>query len=177
MKVPIKLQRVKIKLLVLDVDGVLTDGKLYISATGIESKAFNVRDGLGLKLLLKAGFEVAIISGRNSRAVRHRMRDLGIKHLYLGVENKIMALKKLQNKLRLSAKNISYIGDDLLDLPVMKQVGFSVAVYDAIPEVRRNADYITTAIGGNGAVREVCDLLILALEQGKILEKSKKCSQ
>ena len=150
----------KIKLLILDVDGVLTDGKLYYSNAGVETKAFYIRDGLGLKLLLKNKMEVAIISSRKSKATQNRMDDLGIKHVYLGAADKIKPFTQLKKNLRLKNENIAYIGDDLPDIPVMQKVGFSIAVADAAPEVLELADHILKNKGGEGAVREACELLI-----------------
>ena len=160
MKIPKKLKNLKIKLLILDVDGVLTDGKLYFSDNGIEIKSFNIKDGLGLKLLLRHGIEVAVISGRKSIATKNRMHELGIKHVYLGIDDKIKTFDHLKKKLLLKNKNIACMGDDLPDTPLMQKVGFSIAVKDAVPKVRALADYITKATGGNGAVRETCELLL-----------------
>ena len=159
MKILKKLKNLKIKLLILDVDGVLTDGKLYYSDSGIETKSFDVKDGLGLKLLLKRGVEIAIISGRKSIATKNRMRDLGIKHVYLGISDKTIVFNRLKKNLGIKNENIACVGDDLPDFPLMQEVGFSIAVKDAVPKVCAIADYITKATGGNGAVREVCELL------------------
>lgn len=155
-----KLKKLKIKLLILDVDGVLTDGKLYFSDNGIETKSFHIRDGVGLKLLLKNKIEIAIISGRKSQATLKRMHELGIKHVYLGVVDKTKPFMQLKKKLRLNNEDIAAMGDDLPDLTLMHQVGFKIAVADAAPEVRKIADYVTKNIGGNGAVREACELII-----------------
>ncbi|EKE00709.1 MAG: hypothetical protein ACD_21C00285G0003 [uncultured bacterium] len=149
-----------IKLLILDVDGVLTDGKLYISDTGIESKSFHVQDGLGLKLLLDNAVDVAVISGRKSNATKKRLRDLGIKHAYYGVEDKTKPFNGLKKKLRIKNENIACMGDDLPDLPIMQQVGFSIAVANAVSKIRKAANYITKNKGGDGAVREACDLIL-----------------
>lgn len=149
-----------IKLLILDVDGVLTDGKIYISDTGIESKCFNIQDGLGLKLLLKNGIKIAVISGRKSPATKKRLLDLGIKHSYFGVTEKLKAFNTLKKQLRIKNENIACMGDDLPDLPIMQQVAFSVAVANAVQEVRKLADYVTKTKGGEGAVREVCDIFL-----------------
>ena len=155
-----KLKNINIKLLILDVDGVLTDGKIYFSDNGMETKSFDVRDGIGLKLLLNNKIEVAIISGRKSKATANRMRDLGIKHVYLGISDKILPFNKLKKKLNLKNENVAYIGDDIPDLSIMQTVGFSIAVADATPKVLAIADYITKAKGGNGAVREACEIII-----------------
>jgi len=149
-----------IKLLILDVDGVLTDGKIYISDDGIESKSFNVQDGLGLKLLLANSIELAIITGRKSNATVKRMKELGIKHTYYKIKDKTKPFNALKKKLRLKDENIAYMGDDLPDLPIIQQVGFGVAVANAVLKVRRAADYVTKAKGGDGAVREVCEIIL-----------------
>jgi 3-deoxy-D-manno-octulosonate 8-phosphate phosphatase (KDO 8-P phosphatase) len=162
MKATKKLKNLNIKLLILDVDGVLTDGKIYYSDDGLETKSFHVRDGIGLKLLLKNQIEIAIISGRKSQATTNRMRDLGIKHVYLGTQDKIKPFNQLKKKLHLKNENIAYMGDDLPDLPIMQQVGFSIAVADAISEVRALADHTTKLKGGKGAVREACELILAA---------------
>ena len=155
-----KLKKLNIKLLILDVDGVLTDGKLYFSDRGVEMKSFNVRDGLGLKLLLQHGIEIAVISGRKSPATNKRLQELGIDYVYLGCADKDVPFKQLKKKLHLENKEIACVGDDLPDLLLMQQAGFSFAVADAVPKVIMNADYVTSATGGNGAVREVCELLL-----------------
>lgn len=155
-----KLKKLKIKLLILDVDGVLTDGKLYFSDNGVETKSFHIQDGVGLKLLLKNKIEIAIISGRKSQATLKRMRELGIKHVYLGIADKSQPFMQLKKKLRLNNEDIAAMGDDLPDLTLMHQVGFKIAVADAAPAVRKIADYITKNMGGNGAVREACELIL-----------------
>ncbi len=151
-----------IKLFILDVDGVLTNGKLYFTDDGMEIKSFDIKDGLGLKLLLKYGIEIAVISGRKSIATKNRMSELGIKHVYLGNEDKVKVFNQLKKKLHLKNENIAAIGDDLPDLPLMQQAGFSIAVKDAVPRVRALANYVTKNTGGNGAVREACELLLSA---------------
>ncbi|MEI8055290.1 MAG: HAD hydrolase family protein [bacterium] len=155
-----KLKHLNIKLLILDVDGVLTNGKIYISDNGMETKKFNVQDGLGLKLLLNNAIDIAVISGRKSNATKIRMRELGIKYAYFGVTDKTKVFELLKKKLRLKNKNIACIGDDLPDLPIMQQAGFSIAVANAVPEVHKAANYTTKNKGGNGAVREVCDMIL-----------------
>lgn len=149
-----------IKLLVLDVDGVLTDGKLYIADDGSETKSFHVQDGLGLKYLLDKAIAVAVISGRKSTATMKRIEELGIKYAYYGVMNKIEPFQALQQQLHLQNENIACIGDDLPDLPIIQTAGFGVAVANAVLKVRQAADYITKAKGGEGAVREVCDIIL-----------------
>lgn len=160
MKIHKKIDLTNIKLLILDVDGVLTNGKIYISDDGTETKCFNIQDGLGLKLLLENSIEVAVISGRKSNATKKRLRELGIKYGYFGIADKIKIFNELKKKLCLTDENIASIGDDLPDLPIMQQVGFSVAVANAVDEVYKIADYITLNKGGDGAVREVCDIIL-----------------
>ncbi|MBW1838361.1 MAG: HAD family hydrolase [Deltaproteobacteria bacterium] len=149
-----------IKLLILDVDGVLTDGKIIYNDRGEEIKAFHVRDGHGLKLLMRAGIGIALITGRKSKVVLHRARDLGIKNVYQRVTNKIEVYEKILKGEKLKDENVGFVGDDLVDIPVLKRVGFSAAVGDAIPEVRAVADYVASKKGGEGAVREICELLL-----------------
>ena len=151
-----------IRLLVLDVDGVLTDGRLYFGARGEVMKAFHVRDGHGIKQLQQAGVAVAVISGRRSAAVMRRCRELGIRHLIQGVEDKLAAFRGLTMRLKVQPAQCACIGDDVPDLPLMRTVGLSFAVCDAHPSARRAADRRTQLPGGCGAVREVCDLLLRA---------------
>jgi len=155
-----------IRLLICDVDGVLSDGLIYQGNQGEELKAFNVRDGYGIRCLLTAGIEVAIITGRSAKLVADRCQTLGINHLYQGQSDKLLAFESLLGKLSLTADQVAYIGDDLIDWPVMARVGLSVAVADAHPLLLPRADYVTHINGGRGAVREVCDLVLLA--QGKL---------
>ncbi len=156
----------QIRLLICDVDGVLSDGLIYQGNQGEELKAFSVRDGYGIRCLLTAGIEVAIITGRSAKLVEDRCQTLGITHLYQGQSDKLLAFEALLSKLSLTADRVAYIGDDLIDWPVMAQVGLSVAVADAHPLLLPKADYVTRIAGGRGAVREVCDLVLLA--QGKL---------
>lgn len=151
-----------IKLLILDVDGVLTDGRLYFTPDGQELKVFNTLDGHGIKQLQKSGVAVAIITGRQSPAVEKRARDLGIAHCYQGQENKRIPFEDLLNKLTLSLSEIAYAGDDLPDLPIMQKVGLSIAVANAHATVIKHAHMTTQARGGEGAVREICDLIMHA---------------
>lgn len=151
-----------IKLLILDVDGVLTDGKIMYTDRGEEIKAFDVKDGHGVKLLLRSGTEVALVTGRESQVVLHRARDLGIEQVYQKVTNKIEIYEKILREKNLSDKDVGFIGDDLVDIPVLKRVGFSATVQDAIPEVKEMVDYTATKNGGEGAVREICELLLKA---------------
>lgn len=149
-----------IRLLVLDVDGVLTDGRLYYGPRGEELKCFHVRDGVGLKAVRAAGIEVAVISGRRSAAVARRCRELGIAHVVQGAADKLAAFTRLAARLGLAPGECACVGDDLPDVPVMRAVGLSYAVADAHAAARAAADRSTRAHGGRGAVREVCDDLI-----------------
>jgi 3-deoxy-D-manno-octulosonate 8-phosphate phosphatase (KDO 8-P phosphatase) len=155
-----------IRLAAFDADGVLTDGGIYFGETGEEYKCFNVQDGLGLVMLREAGIEVAVISSRTSAAVARRMSGLGIRHVLQGVSDKKQALTNLARDLGIENTALAFVGDDLIDLPVMAICGLSVAVANARPEVQTRADWITTAPGGRGGVREVCELLLAA--QGKM---------
>lgn len=155
------IEKVKnLKLLILDVDGVLTDGKLYFDNQGNEYKSFHARDGHGIKLLRQTGVEVAVISGRKSASVALRMKSLGIEYVYQGHENKIAAFNDLIEKIAIVPEQAAHVGDDVLDLPVMTRVGLAIAVNDANPAVIERADWVTTLPGGQGAVREVCDLIM-----------------
>jgi len=158
----------KLKLLILDVDGVLTDGKLFFDNEGNEYKSFHARDGHGIKLLRQTGIEVAVISGRKSNSVSLRMKNLGIEHVYQGHEDKRGAFKELIEKSGITPEQAAYMGDDLLDLPVMTRVGLAIAVADANFAVRQRADWCTALPGGHGAVREVCDFIMQA--QGRFDE-------
>jgi 3-deoxy-D-manno-octulosonate 8-phosphate phosphatase (KDO 8-P phosphatase) len=152
----------RIRLLVLDVDGVLTDGRLYFGPEGEALKAFHVRDGAGLVALRRAGVGVAIISGRDSPAVTLRARELGIEHLRQGIHDKGRALEELCAALGLRPEDCACVGDDTPDLPLFERAALAVAVADAHPALRERAHHVTTLPGGNGAVREVCDLLLRA---------------
>ncbi|MCP4288034.1 MAG: 3-deoxy-manno-octulosonate-8-phosphatase KdsC [Gammaproteobacteria bacterium] len=152
----------RIKLVVFDVDGVLTDGSLYLGDDGLEYKAFNAKDGLGMKMLQRSGVKIGIITARNSHVVALRMESLGIEHLYQGQENKLPAFKDLQQKLRLDTEQIAYVGDDVVDLPIMRHVGLAIAVQDAHKLAIEHAHWKTVACGGRGAAREVCELLLEA---------------
>ncbi len=152
----------KLKLLILDVDGVLTDGKLFFDNEGNEYKSFHARDGHGIKLLRQTGVEVAVISGRKSNSVALRMKSLGIEHVYQGHEDKRAAFIELLNKVGVTPEQVAHVGDDLLDLPIMTRVGLAIAVNDANFAVKEHADWCTSALGGNGAVREVCDFIMQA---------------
>jgi len=152
----------RIRLLIFDVDGVLTDGSLFIGDDGQEYKAFNSRDGHGIKMLIKHGVTVAIITGRTSRVVEHRMANLGVEHVYQGQLEKLPAYEKLASKLGISAAETAYVGDDVVDLPVMRVVGLAIAVQDAHPLVRTHSHWQTASCGGRGAARDVCEMLLEA---------------
>jgi len=154
----------RIRLLVLDVDGVLTDGRLFISPAGEEFKVFHVRDGSGLVALQRSGVAVAIISGRDSEAVSRRAGELGIRHVRQGVADKARELEALMRELDLRPEETACVGDDTLDLPMLEAAGLAVAVADAHPALRSAAHWVTAAAGGRGAVREVCDLLLSAAQ-------------
>lgn len=151
-----------VKLLILDVDGVLTDGRLFFDDQGVEYKCFHARDGHGIKLLRQTGVDVAVISGRKSNSVAIRMKNLGIDLVYQGHEDKIAAFYEILEKLSIAPEHAAHVGDDLLDLPIMKRVGLSIAVQDANFAVKQYADWCTQTPGGLGAVREVCDMIMQA---------------
>lgn len=158
----------QVKLLALDVDGVLTDGGLYYTESGEELKKFNVKDGQGIKLVMQAGIEVAIITTSTSAAVLHRAKKLGIKHAFLGIEDKLTTVKELCEKLSISLSQVAYVGDDIVDLPVLDTVGCPLTVADAMPENQACAIYITKLAGGQGCVREICNLLLNSQTNTKI---------
>ncbi|KHE01972.1 3-deoxy-D-manno-octulosonate 8-phosphate phosphatase (KDO 8-P phosphatase) [Pantoea sp. PNA 14-12] len=151
-----------IRLLICDVDGVMSDGLIYMGNSGEELKTFNVRDGYGIRCLLTSDIEVAIITGRTARLLEDRCKTLGIRHLYQGQSDKLLAYRELLDTLSLSDEQVAYIGDDLIDWPVMAKVGLSVAVADAHPLLLARARYVTRIAGGRGAVRELCDLILMA---------------
>jgi 3-deoxy-D-manno-octulosonate 8-phosphate phosphatase (KDO 8-P phosphatase) len=152
----------QIRLLICDVDGVLTDGRLYFTPDGQELKSFHARDGHGIKLLQRTGVATAVISGRSSPAVALRMNSLGVEHVYQGRESKLEPFEELLDLLHISPRQTAYVGDDLLDLPLLRRVGLAVAVADAHFSLTGTAHWITTQSGGQGAVREVCDLIMQA---------------
>jgi len=152
----------RIRLVIFDVDGVLTDGSLYIDADGRELKAFHSRDGHGIKLLQGSGVKVAVITGRTSEVVEHRMTSLGVEHVYQGQQEKLPAFLDLADKLGLDPVQIAYVGDDVVDLPIMRRVGLAIAVHDAHALVCRYAHWQTMLAGGCGAAREVCELIMAA---------------
>ncbi|CNF46777.1 3-deoxy-manno-octulosonate-8-phosphatase KdsC [Yersinia frederiksenii] len=162
----VMLRAANIRLLICDVDGVMSDGLIYMGNQGEELKAFNVRDGYGIRCLITSGIEVAIITGRRAKLVEDRANTLGITHLYQGQSDKLVAYNELLTALKYQPEQVAYIGDDLIDWPVMAQVGLSVAVADAHPLLIPKAHYVTHINGGRGAVREICDLILLA--QGKL---------
>ena len=152
----------KIQCLICDIDGVLTDGLLYIDHHGNELKAFNIQDGMGLKLLMAAGIEVAVITTSKNSVIEHRMQQLGITHFFTGQVDKRSAFIELKSRLNLTNEQFAYAGDDLPDLPILQQVGLGVAVANAVPQVKEFALWITEKRGGQGAVRELCDLILTA---------------
>lgn len=150
----------KIKLLVCDIDGVFSDGRIYLGNDGEELKAFHTKDGFGIKALGASGVKVAVITGRKSAIVKNRMEALNVAHIIQGQEDKLPALTSLINELNLTFDDVGYIGDDLPDLACIKAVGLGVSVADAHPRVLNAANYKTFTLGGFGAVREVCDLIM-----------------
>lgn len=151
-----------IRLLVLDVDGVLTDGRLYYGPRGEALKVFHVRDGFGLRAVMEAGIEVAVISGRRSTMVARRCRDLGIKHVFQGDDDKLPILKRLLKRLKIAASECACIGDDIVDVSMLQAAGLAISVRDAHASAHSAAHIITKLPGGRGAVREVCDRLLAA---------------
>lgn len=154
-----------VKVLILDVDGVLTDGRIILSDDGQETKCFNVRDGHGLKMIRRAGVEVMFLTGRKSLAVEHRARELGVERVYQGALDKLAVLEEIMATTGLSPGQVAYMGDDIVDLPVLRRAGFSVTVSDAHEDVLQAVDLVTRNAGGRGAVREVCEIILKA--QGK----------
>lgn len=151
-----------IRLVAFDVDGVFTDGRFYLSNDGIESKAFNTQDGYGIRQLIGADIVVAVISGRDSLAVARRMRELGVDHVVQGCADKVAALDDIADRLGIASKECAYVGDDIPDMPLLQHVGVSIAVANAVRQIRDHCDFTTAARGGHGAVREVCELLLSA---------------
>lgn len=149
-----------IQLLICDVDGVFSDGLIYMGNDGEELKTFHTRDGYGVKALMNAGIQVAIITGRSSKIVENRMKALGISLIYQGQDDKVVAYQDICKKLDIDAQNTAYIGDDLIDWPVMEQVGLGICVADGHPLLAKKADHVTSIRGGHGAVREICDLIL-----------------
>ena len=152
----------RIQLAIFDVDGVLTDGSLFIGDDGQEYKAFNSRDGHGMVMLRQTGVTLAIITGRSSEVVRIRMASLGITHIYQGIQDKLIAYEELKQSLSLTDEAIAYVGDDVVDLPVLRRAGLAVAVADAHPLVQRHTHWQTRSPGGRGAARDLCELIMEA---------------
>jgi 3-deoxy-D-manno-octulosonate 8-phosphate phosphatase (KDO 8-P phosphatase) len=152
----------RLRVLIFDIDGVMTDGSLFYADGGEEMKAFNVRDGLGIKLLQAAGVGAAIITGRRSPLVEQRARDLGIARLIQGAEDKATAFAGLLTSFGVTAEQAGFVGDDIVDLPVLKRCGLAIAVADATELVKQHVHYVTVARGGHGAVREACELVLQA---------------
>lgn len=150
----------EIRMVIFDVDGVLTDGSLFLGDDGQEYKSFNSKDGHGMKMLQRAGVQIAIITGRTSEVVRIRMESLGIQHVYQGIEDKRAAYDQLKRGVQLNDRQIAYVGDDVIDLPVMTQVGLAITVADAHSLVKTHAHWTTANGGGRGAAREVCEMLM-----------------
>lgn len=152
----------RIKLVVFDVDGVLTDGSLILGDNGAEYKVFYTRDGHGMVMLQASGVQIAVISGRSSQVVVDRMTSLGIEHIYQGQADKLQAFEKLLKRLRVNADQVAYVGDDVVDLPIMARVGLAISVADGHSLVVDHADWQTPSVGGRGAAREVCELIMEA---------------
>ncbi|MBF8254291.1 MAG: HAD-IIIA family hydrolase [Deltaproteobacteria bacterium] len=166
---PLRRKARKIKLLLLDVDGVLTDGGIVIDERGVESKRFEVRDGQGITLLKRAGVEVGFVSGRSSGAVRQRAGDLGVKWVFQGIQNKAEIYQRIKKRTGLKDEQIAYAGDDMVDLPILRAVGLAITVPDGWPGIRPVVDYVTEAEGGRGAVREIAELILTAQNRWKVL--------
>ncbi len=152
----------QIKLVIFDVDGVLTDGTLFLGDDGQEYKAFNAKDGHGMVMLRQSGTQIGIITARTSNLVAKRMAGLGIEHVYQGQKNKVVAFETLLEKCQLETSQVAFVGDDVVDLPVMGKVGLAVAVADAQPIVKEYADWITPRNGGRGAARDICEFIMRA---------------
>jgi len=164
-KVEVLKKAKSIRLLLLDVDGVMTDGRVVFADSGEEVKAFDVKDGHGIRMLMRTGVSVALLTGRESRVVLHRARDLGIDMVYQGAKDKLSVFEGILREKGFKGEEVCYVGDDLVDMPVMKRAGLSISVADASEELKGSVDYVTSMPGGRGAVREVCELILKA--QGK----------
>jgi 3-deoxy-D-manno-octulosonate 8-phosphate phosphatase (KDO 8-P phosphatase) len=151
-----------VRLVLFDVDGVLTDGRLFMDNDGQEYKAFNSRDGHGMKMLARSGVEIGIITGRTSRVVEHRTRELGIRHVHQGCLDKLAVYLDLTRQLGLAPEQTAFLGDDVVDMPILLRVGLAVAVQDAHPLVKRHAHWVTPSAGGRGAARELCEMVMVA---------------
>jgi 3-deoxy-D-manno-octulosonate 8-phosphate phosphatase (KDO 8-P phosphatase) len=154
----------KIRLLLLDVDGIMTDGRIHYTEHGDEIKSFDVKDGHGLKLLQRAGIQVGIITGRCSSIVKRRADELGIEILYQGAKDKIIPYEEILRERGFRDDEVAYMGDDLVDLPILLRVGFSATVVDAVAEVKEHVHYVASRPGGRGAVREVCEVLLKQMD-------------
>lgn len=154
-----------IKLVILDVDGVMTDGRIVIDDNGVESRNFDIKDGMGVVVLMMSGVEVAIITSKKSGAVRHRAEELKIKRFYEGIKKKTEPYEEILKEMNITDAEVAYVGDDLVDLSMMKRVGLPIAVGDAVEDVKNHAAYVTVARGGYGAVREAAEMILKA--QGK----------
>jgi 3-deoxy-D-manno-octulosonate 8-phosphate phosphatase (KDO 8-P phosphatase) len=161
-----------IRVLMLDVDGVLTDGRIIMNDRGEETKHFDVKDGHGLKMLMRCGIAVVLITGRQSAVVTHRARDLGITEVHQSIWDKADLFEKLLVRMNLRPAEVAYIGDDIVDVPLLRRVGFAVAVRDAVPEAKKAAHYVTRKLGGRGAVREACEIIMKA--QNRWVDVAKK---
>lgn len=163
--VDVRKKAARIQLLLLDVDGVLTDGRIIIDDRGIETKQFHVRDGQGIALLLRCGIGVGFVSARKSASVRRRAKELGVHLVYEGVRDKLEAYGEIKRSLGLKDSQIAYVGDDVIDLPILRQAGLAVSVRDGWEGLRGVVDYVTSASGGQGAVREVAEMLLKTKER------------
>jgi 3-deoxy-D-manno-octulosonate 8-phosphate phosphatase (KDO 8-P phosphatase) len=175
MQVDLMAKAKQIKLLILDVDGVMSDGRIIVTDSGDEIKAFHVQDGLGIQFLLESGLQVAVITGRDTPSVTARIKKLKIPFLYQGQLNKIQAFEELLAKLHLKPEQTAHIGDDLPDIALFKRVGLAIAVPNAVPLAKEYAHWVTEASGGLGAIREVCDLLLKAQDLWPAIEKRFIC--
>ncbi len=165
---PLRDRVIRVRILLMDVDGVLTDGRLYYTERGETLKVFDVRDGLGIKMIQKEGIRTGVISGRDSEPLRNRLEELGIDEIYMGRFRKEEVLEEILTKYNLSPEEVAFIGDDLVDIPVLRRVGFPVAVRNAPEEVMKHAVYVTRTQGGRGAVREVVELILKLRSGGRI---------
>ena len=155
----------QVRLLILDVDGVLTDGRIIVDDAGRGTKQFNVRDGHGLKMLMRYEVEVVLLTGRTSEVVTHRAQDLGINEVYQGAWNKLEVFEEIIRKKNILPAEMAFVGDDVVDVPVLRRVGFSATVADASADLKDVVDYITNLKGGRGAVREICEIILKAKEK------------
>lgn len=154
------------RLVAFDVDGVFTDGRFYLSDEGVETKAFSTQDGFGIRQLINAGIEVAVISGRQSLAVDRRMAELGVKYVVQGCKDKVAAFDEILAELSVDRSQTAFAGDDVPDLPLLKHAGYAIAVGNAVDAVKVACDHVTTATGGAGAVREICEYVLAACDAG-----------